>query len=96
MELFEKVNKAQYTAPRFVVVIGMKDILDGRDLIDVFCDFRRLIDALKRKHVNMRIVRSIRVHYTQGLDKRLRTFNHPVLNIRMVSFSLQISLLLEK
>lgn len=81
-ELFEKVNKAQYMAPRVVVMIGMQDILDGRDLIDVFCDYRRLIDALRSRHVNVTLVtlvRPIRVHYTHRLDKRIRTFNRAVL-----------------
>lgn len=82
-ELTEKVEKTPILAPKVVLMIGMQDILNGRELIDIISDYDYLMCLLLSKEVRVTVltlIKPLKVYYTRSLSKRIKQLNRRLLH----------------
>ncbi|XP_044766079.1 uncharacterized protein LOC123322233 [Coccinella septempunctata] len=93
--LTEKVENAQQIAPRVVIMIGMNDLLMGRNANNMIIDLRKLVSELKKKNTRVTIVTLIpspKLKMNKTLQIRMDIFNKSVIEYG-TDFELQCNII---
>ncbi|XP_045481616.1 uncharacterized protein LOC123685781 [Harmonia axyridis] len=80
--LTEEIQNAKHIAPRVVVMVGMNDLLMGRNASNMIIDFRKLISELKKRNTRITIITLIptpKLKINKNIQMRMDIFNNSLI-----------------
>lgn len=81
-QLTEKIKKTSILAPRVVVMIGMNDLLQGRNINNMILDLSELVKELKKKNTRitlLTLIPSPKLKQSKKIQLRMEIFNKVIL-----------------